>query len=181
MSKDMGVAVVTAPLTSKRDLLLQLAERCEREKPSRELDCRMQAALDPMAEDRIRHPSATFNFTGIHTEEPGCVWNYAVPQYTASLDAAVTLVPEDYSYELTFSAAGDGAMRRARLWDWRRGPLMIDPTNERSATAKTLPLAVCAAALRARASESPADERDGRGSPERARSTPKTQGERTGG
>ena len=69
--------------------------------------------------------------------------------YTTSLDAAVTLIPENVSYELTFSAAGDGALRRARLWDWRRGPLMIDPHNEWvSEGHRPLPLAVCIAALR---------------------------------
>lgn len=70
--------------------------------------------------------------------------------YTTSIDTAITLVTENLSYELTFSAAGDGAMRRARLWDWRRGPLAIDPKNEWAAVAKTLPLALCIAALKAR-------------------------------
>jgi hypothetical protein len=50
--------------------------------------------------------------------------------YTRSLDAALTLVPEGYSYELTQSAVEPPAFSRCRLWDWRRGPLAIDPGNE---------------------------------------------------
>lgn len=72
-----------------------------------------------------------------------------IPPYTASLDAALTLVPKHISYELVWSAAGDGAMRRARMWDWRRGPLMVDRANNFEGVAKTLPLATCIAALKA--------------------------------
>lgn len=67
------------------------------------------------------------------------------PAYTASIDAAVTLRPEFISYEMSFSAAGDGALRRVRWWDWRRSPRMLDPSNHWEATAATLPLAFCLA------------------------------------
>lgn len=73
-----------------------------------------------------------------------------IPTFTTSLDAALTLVPENFSYELTYSAAGEGALRRTRLWDWRRGPLALDPSNNWEAQASTLPLALCIAALKAR-------------------------------
>lgn len=78
---------------------------------------------------------------------PDAVYHMAAPVYTASLDAAVTLVPENISYELAFSAAGEGAIRRARFWDWRRGPLMIDPDNSWQGVGKTLPLAICVARI----------------------------------
>ncbi len=73
--------------------------------------------------------------------------------YLTSLDAALMLVPEHFSYELTYSAAGHGAMHRARLWDCRRGPLMFNPENEWNAEADTLARAVCIASLMARNSD----------------------------
>jgi len=112
--------------------LLKLAEACEKaEGPSRELDDAIALAV-------------RWDAKGSYPESPA---------YTSSLDAALALVSENFSYELTFSAAGEGAMRRARLWDWRRGPTMIDPDNEWEALGRTLPLALCAAALRVRDAE----------------------------
>jgi len=114
--------------------LLALAERCEREEPSWDLDCAIAEAIGWYTPHRDwRRPKGD------------------TPKFTTSLDAAVTLVPEHRSYELAYSAAGDKALRRARLWDWRRSALALDPDNEWAATAKTLALALCAAALRARA------------------------------
>jgi len=156
MSKDSVVAPATPPMEmdgtgsasprgvpqqSPSDVLLALADRCEREEPSHDLD----------ADIALANGWRVFpgdNWIGPHAQ-------IAVPSYTTSLDAAVTLVPEHFSYEATFSAAGDGAMRRARLWDWRRSARMADPDNHWEASASTLPLAICAAALRARASEGP--------------------------
>lgn len=127
-------------MRAARQVLLDLADRCEREEGSRELDCRIQAALDPMAAERIRHPSATFNYTGIHTEEPGCVWNYAVPPYTTSLDAAVTLVPRARAPYVEILIKPDGA-----------DVSLFGAVREICGWAKTPALALCAASLRARA------------------------------
>jgi hypothetical protein len=74
------------------------------------------------------------------------------PKFTRSIEAALTLLPEYISYELTRSAAGTDGLKRCRLWDWRRAPLMSDPDNEWKAEGNsTLPLMICAAALKVRA------------------------------
>lgn len=145
---------MTSPSATEADVeaLLRLADRVEREPASRDMDCFIAAAIFPEAAARLQHPSATFNVVGIHTEGKTWAANYPVSHYTSSIDAAVALVPEHYSYELTFSAAGKGALRRARLWDWRRSPRALDPDNEWSSETKSSPAAaLCAAALRARA------------------------------
>ena len=105
-------------MTAPADLL-ELAERCEREEPSRELDAAIKAAL----------------LGGGGMPKP----------YGSSLDAAVTLLParswypvalgydgEDYHFALTLGIGGD---------DFVVG------------VANTEPMARCAAALRARASQ----------------------------
>lgn len=75
--------------------------------------------------------------------------------FTSSIDAALTLVPEHYSCELTQSATEPPRFARARLWDWRRSPLMSDPGNElKSEGNRPLALALCIAALKARCSVS---------------------------
>lgn len=74
-----------------------------------------------------------------------------VPHYTESFDAARTLMPPNFSFEATQSAAGPPTFTRCRLWDWRRGPLMADPGNEwKSGGNRPLPLNACIAALKAR-------------------------------
>jgi hypothetical protein len=76
---------------------------------------------------------------------------HVLPRYTASIDAALTLVPEHYSYELVQSAVEPPAFARARLWDWRRSPVFSDPENEwKSEGSRPLAIAICIAALRAR-------------------------------
>lgn len=71
---------------------------------------------------------------------------------TASIDAALSLLPEWASYELTRSAAGEPTFTRCRLWDWRRGPLMSDPNNEwKSEGNRPLPINIIIAALKTRA------------------------------
>lgn len=76
----------------------------------------------------------------------------SVPHYTHSLEAALSLLPEHISYELTQSAVPPPRLSRCRLWDWRRGPLMSDPDNEWKAEGnQPLAVNVCIAALKARA------------------------------
>jgi hypothetical protein len=130
---------------TKADELNALADRCERENGGMHLDQAILSAL-----------GYTWRGLAYWHRDNSHTWKHS-SKLTTSLDAAVSLVPENFSYELAFSAAGEGAMRRARLWDWRRGPLMIDPANEWASTAKTLPMALCAAALRARAALSQTD------------------------
>lgn len=77
----------------------------------------------------------------------------SVPFFSTSIDSALTLLPAWMSFELTQSAADPKrtALKRCRLWDWRRGPLMSDPNNEwKSEGRAPLPVHVCIAALKAR-------------------------------
>jgi hypothetical protein len=69
--------------------------------------------------------------------------DYVFPPYTASLDAAMTLVPApDWEWSLEIETGSDGEMF-ARC-------AMGDPARFRDVEAKTPALALCAAALRAR-------------------------------
>lgn len=79
---------------------------------------------------------------------------WIAPRYTTSIDAALTLLPEWASCELTRSAAGPPTFTRAVLWDWRRSPTGFDPGNEwRAEGNRSLPMNICIAALRARQGE----------------------------
>lgn len=64
------------------------------------------------------------------------------PAYTASLDAALTLVPDGWAYAFSSNLIGPGNVAGCQ----RR-----DPFGGSEATAATPALALCAAALRARA------------------------------
>ncbi len=110
-----------------RAALLALAERCEREKPSYALDCKIEHLCEP---------------------ERGRFIGNAKP-CTTSLDAAVTLVPEGWAWFVEWIGApfSEG---RARLWipSQRTQRLRVENVNTQ---AKTPTMALCAAALRARA------------------------------
>lgn len=69
-----------------------------------------------------------------------------VPDYTASIDAALTLVPgPDWEWSLEWETGSDGQMfARCALGD---------PMRFCDCEAPTLALAICAAALRARAAQ----------------------------
>ena len=100
----------------KLDALTELAERCEKATgPDRELDL---AIYDWLRENAGHLPSLS------------------PPLFTASLDAAMTLVPE--GTEVAMQSFGGP------------GPMALVKPNERFVSGKTLPLALCAAALRAR-------------------------------
>jgi hypothetical protein len=139
--------------------LLAIAERCEQAAgPDRELDAEIEAYLT----SRVTHPRAP----GYTLEKQDAEWKLArlaesgfissarrpAPPYTASLDAAVTLVPVELPRNL-----------RPGKWWWMletwpdecRASVHYengDPAIlEESAKAATPALALCAAALRARA------------------------------
>lgn len=102
--------------------LLELAERCEAATgPDRDLSIEITDALDPS--DRVR----------------------GYPDYTASVDAALSLVPEGYdALDLKFGPRGaDEPKWRAIVW-------MPSRNVGWDADAATPALALCAAALRAR-------------------------------
>ena len=136
---------MTSPTT-----LLALAERCEQAAgPDRELDAEIEACLTGRV-THLRAPGWTF-------EAQDTEWKLArlvdtqfisrvsrpAPPYTASLDAAVTLVPEGWAVELV--QALSGSPWHATL----RGGSALVPII--GATASKPALALCAAALRARA------------------------------
>lgn len=107
-----------------------LAERCERAAgPDRELDAEIG-----------RYFSA--RFLGYVPDEPqhGCA------EFTRSIDAAMTLVPEGWYWR-----AGHGVLWPGWAHLNRKHPDHCEREDEHSAHAETPALALCAAALRARA------------------------------
>ena len=79
-------------------------------------------------------------------EAAGHAWDYAAHPYTASLDAAMTLVPEGIGSDLLY-------VRTERLHTGKGRAVLLDTLGgqESYADAATPALALCAAALRARA------------------------------
>ena len=121
---------------------LELAERCEATTgPSDELQFAIGDAVGATIE---RAP-----FDGAGRGVRDC------PPYTHSLDAAMTLVPEGWGY--CFREDGERHFARLHSADfrsvtWGKGSDWITDVvsgREVVATAATLPLAICAAALRA--------------------------------
>ena len=137
--------------------LEQLAARCEAaEGPDRELDIAIALALSTYRYgDRVgRYYNAGPKYEGgldcigfvTHDEseriEPGNAPDMLVPEFTASLDAALTLVPEGWAVLLATSLAGS-------VCDVHTKPLGKEgewPAHSRAATPA---LVLCAAALRA--------------------------------
>lgn len=101
--------------------LLALAERCEREEASRDLDIQIACLCG------LLHRS-----TGTY--------------YTASLDAAVTLVPEGFVW-----GASNLCGPTAHVVGEEDADGNVPTGDSDAASTKSVPLALCAAALRARA------------------------------
>lgn len=127
--------------------LLELAERCEKATgPDRSFDEAIAEQREPGLFCRDGHGRLRKNLHGTVLMPQWDLWQ--APNYTSSLDAAVMLVPEGYSYTAgywTFKRAG-----RASVW--------IVAENETrevwTVDAATPALALCAAALRARYAQS---------------------------
>lgn len=110
--------------------LIKLAERCEQATgPDRELECRIWIAFQPF----------DFQTARLVVED---LEQWVAPRYTASIDAALTLVPEGCLWELNQWANGASAECATTK--------PYEPQGRRAAA--TPALALCAAALRARAS-----------------------------
>jgi len=121
-----------------RAILLSLADRCEREEATHDLD----VAIAVAAYDLEARPYATGKrkLWWYKRGTDGTAMFYGeeyIPRYTTSIDAAVTLVPEGMAWT---AGCEPDFTPFARLWEhdlvW----------------ASTPALALCAAALRARAS-----------------------------
>lgn len=104
------------------DVLLALAERCEREEPSYALDC------------QIEHLCAPERAHFIGNAKP----------YTTSLDAAVTLVPEWHRWSVETGTMCSAVVHNLEAL------FPGDRTKVTGRSARPAP-ALCAAALRARA------------------------------
>lgn len=88
------------PASTPSDVLLALADRCEREEPTYALDIAIELAITPGAVERTWD-----NHVKVQTDKRA--WN--PPNYTTSLDAAVTLEPKDAQIMVT--RMGDGVWR----------------------------------------------------------------------
>jgi hypothetical protein len=128
---------MTDPIT-----LLALAERCEQAAgPDKELDQDITKLLVPNNARHIHRSRRGWSFF-VSDSGKGIEWLENQP-YTASLDAAIALVPEGWIYEL-----GRGESETSRALCRMSDELGIWTGW---AVAATAALALCAVALRARA------------------------------
>jgi hypothetical protein len=159
------------------DELIALAERCERaEGPDRALDARIWCVIgvgSPWTAENcwlaatVRPPE--LESLGLTLEQWLDKWpdeadaaaqNYNVPRYTASLDAANALVPKGWSVERSgWQAIAEPYYAGFELWQYRKNADGEYRHGSSEAITKgsavTPALALCAAALRARATTEP--------------------------
>jgi hypothetical protein len=134
--------------------LLDLAERCEAATgPDRDIDGWIAVAVDPDRQTIVGEKPGRFPRDPIYGPASEVMEKIGgrdgadylcAPAYTASIDAAMSLVPEGWRFEVTTTGFKPGAS-------------IVSPkgtfTNGGGAYAATPALALCAAALRARASQ----------------------------
>lgn len=124
---------------TNRAQLLALADRCEREEPSAALNEAIALA-------------AGWRTVFLHGEPwwspPGSLeWVMGIDAYTTSLDAAVTLVPEHWDWMVHLYSAIEGHASQYVL------AVVGIPGTHAEIMAATPAMALCAAALRARAAQ----------------------------
>jgi hypothetical protein len=143
-----------------RETLLGLADRCEQATgPDRELDCEIWADANDLKLEWQGNCLVAGIEGVIGWIDPGehsrnfstnrsATGPAAIPAYTASLDSAMTLVPEGYRLTGLAETIVDCPQPwRAILWEKKRN------TKKRPhGDGATASLALCAAALKARAS-----------------------------
>ena len=120
-------------MSMTRDELIAALEKATG--PSRELDEEL---------DRIRNPDEWF-MRDCHAPEGNSVWGWDSPHYTASIDAALTLVPD----ELWRSILHAPNVGKATV-SLRTGGLTDPNTKEWMGYACTPAIAICVAALKER-------------------------------
>jgi hypothetical protein len=129
-----------------RETLLALAERCEAaEGPDRELDEAIAEALSEWT--NIGGHWERHKLTG----EQRRTFYLEASAFTDSLDAAVTLVPDGWDWDC-------GLIRSDAIPGWASCSPSVQPFNaadEQFVEARKVALALCAAALRARAAMEP--------------------------
>lgn len=148
---------MTSPMTRAR--LEELKLRLEAAKEgTRELDCDIERAAVPDSHIHLVDGDPTVfkahpNETGWHWEAKGIVGNVSIPYYTTSLDAALTLVPEGWDWQVSgpgFDRAGYFASVREIQKELGRASRRTDAEGW-TRKAPTPALALCIAALSARA------------------------------
>ena len=128
-----------------RETLLALADRAEEATgPDRGLDAAIAVVLGL--------PNGPHEIVEYESRSVTYIEQQALP-FTASLDAAMSLVP-DTEWEWSLEWEQGGGVR-----DWIARCKMGDPMRFRDVEADTLPLALVAAALRARATLDPTGEK----------------------
>lgn len=142
---------MTDTMIETKAALLALAERCEREGPSRELDSAIYR--DAVAPWRN---VAWLEGRQIIQKPDGTWERWPPPHYTTSIDAAVTLVPEGWCISLGSTCQGHWRAKLHQCGEGRGAQAHQDYYNPHI---KSGPLALCAAALRARAALSPSQSR----------------------
>lgn len=118
---------------------------------SKELIERIEAATGP---DRELDQQIWFED---HSAKTGAVagWSADPPHFTASLDAAMTLLDDSYVWGVSKQERNPG-----HDYYYQASAMPFGPIAPGEAKAATPALALCAAALRARATQSPVDETD---------------------
>jgi len=141
-----------------KDELLALAERCERaEGPDRELDAEIAVAVlgGEIVWKTANYTMEQYPARRYASEDHiGGYGNAPVEQYSASLDAAMALVPKETFWRLGHDGAGadPSDFRADVLWFiWPIGPKASPHQRQSKAIAATPALALTAACLRARA------------------------------
>lgn len=141
--------------------LLELAERCEQALgPDRELDILIGYAVDLKGDDAHLSFRRSFDICGMAqtlqmAESHQNIWRTELPRYTASIDAALTLVPNGWTW-LSSNRAPAPKTGRAYLYN---NELHFTGIADRpnpafrgvELTAATPALALAAAGLRAQA------------------------------
>jgi hypothetical protein len=134
-----------------RTTLLALAERCEQAAgPDRALDAEILCAIHGFTIHKDSNPAnGYFAFWEGEPEKSRCVNSSSWDRLTGSLDAAVTLVPEGYYWQAANGKRRHSEPQACADLFVAHGPNRGDMSF--TADAATPALALCAAALRARA------------------------------
>lgn len=130
-----------------KQTLLDLADRVEKlDGPSRELDAEISCAIDSKY-----HITSHKNAKGVihYLDDVGDEICVASKKWTASIDAAITLVLEGWSFEFRSSGIGDAG--QSSIWNPMKQPVPNGDFVARNC--KNPAIAITAAALRVIASE----------------------------
>jgi hypothetical protein len=135
----------TPRVSPQADVLLALAARCEAEEPSRELDTAIVLAAFDLEPRPYSAGKRVLWYFKRGTDSVMFYGERSILAYTTSLDAAVTLVPESHVWRVGSGGCNGGYACTVGVGTGQ------PYGNGENRWAKTAALALCAAALRARA------------------------------